>query len=228
MVQVAEELAQPYGVTLAQYFAAQIQRYCRNVQATHTHVEAAFARATDYGFVHWAARILPLSGWVLAHQGQWDEARNQLDQGLAAMADTGSVLGRPWALLLFADVCRMTGKVADGLTALTEALACIEDTGERYYEAELHRLQGELLLQQASPDGRQAEQCFQNALHIAHGQQAKSLELRVAMSLSRLWWQEGKSQEARGLLAPVYHGFTEGFDTADLKEAKVFLDQLED
>src|SRR4029434_1467702 len=99
----------------------------------------------------------------------------------------------------------------------------VETTGERYYAAELHRLQGELLLQHAAPEVSQAETCFQQALAIARRQQAKALELRAAMSLSRLWHQQGKRDEARALLAGVYHWFTEGFDTADLQEAKALL-----
>jgi predicted ATPase len=111
------------------------------------------------------------------------------------------------------------------LTTLREALTLVETTGERYYEAELHRLQGELLLQ-AAPDVARAEACFQQALDIARRQQAKSLELRAAMSLGRLWQQQGKHQDAYDLLAPVYGWFTEGFDTADLQEAKAILNEL--
>ena len=102
----------------------------------------------------------------------------------------------------------------------------METTGERYYAAELHRLQGELLLQHAAPEVAHAETCFQQALAMARRQQAKSLELRAAMSLSRLWQQQGKRDEARALLAPIYGWFTEGFDTADLQEARALLEEL--
>jgi predicted ATPase len=111
------------------------------------------------------------------------------------------------------------------LTALREALALVETTGERYYEAELHRLQGELLLQHAAPEVSHAETCFQQALDLARRQQAKSLELRAAMSLSRLWQQQGRRDEVHDLLAPIYGWFTEGFDTADLQEAKALLEE---
>jgi hypothetical protein len=110
------------------------------------------------------------------------------------------------------------------VTALSEALSLVEKTGERYYAAELHRLKGELLLQQTAPEVSYAEACFQQALNIARHQQAKALELRAAMSLGRLWQQQGKQQEARTLLAGVYHWFPEGFDTADLQEAKALLE----
>jgi predicted ATPase len=112
------------------------------------------------------------------------------------------------------------------LEVLAEALAVMDATGLRFYAAELYRLKGTLLLQQAAPDAAQAAACFQQALAMARRQQAKSWELRAAMSLSRLWQQQGKRDEARELLAPVYGWFTEGFDTADLQEAKALLDEL--
>ena len=113
------------------------------------------------------------------------------------------------------------------MAALEEALALTEQTGERYYEAELYRPKGERLLQHIAPDVSQAEACFHQALAIARRQQAKSLELRAAMSLARLWQCQGKRVEARQLLADVYGWFTEGFDTADLQEAKALLEEVE-
>ena len=110
-----------------------------------------------------------------------------------------------------------------GLTALAEALTVLDKTGERWYESEIYRLKGELLLQQHAANQAEAENCFQQALEIARNQQAKSFELRAATSLARLWQQQGKRQEAHDLLAPVYHWFTEGFDTADLQDAKALL-----
>jgi predicted ATPase len=124
---------------------------------------------------------------------------------------------------MLAEVHGSLGQPEASLTALSEALALVETTGERYYEAELHRLTGELLLQHAAPEVSRAEACLQQALDIARGQQAKSLELRAAVSLARLWQQQGKRQEAQALLAGVYDWFTEGFDTADLQEAKALL-----
>src|SRR5262249_22593706 len=118
------------------------------------------------------------------------------------------------------------GEQETGLTVLTEAMTFAETTGERWYEAEIHRLKGALLLQQSSDHQAEAENCFHHALEIARSQQAKSFELRTATSLAKLWQQQGKRQEAHDLLAPVYGWFTEGFDTADLKEAKALLDAL--
>jgi predicted ATPase len=109
---------------------------------------------------------------------------------------------------------------------LAEALTHVNTTGERWYEPELYRLKGALLLQQTSDNATVAETCFHHALEIARNQQARSLELRAATSLARLWQQHGKRQAAHDLLAPVYHWFTEGFDTADLKDARALLDAL--
>src|SRR3990170_1559713 len=127
---------------------------------------------------------------------------------------------------LLADVFRKSGRIAEGLKVATDALTNVQQTDCRYYEAELHRIKGELLLAQVTADEQQAEACFQNAIKIARGQSAKSLELRAAMSLSRLWRRQGKTEEARTLLSEIYGWFTEGFDTVDLKEAKVLLQEL--
>jgi predicted ATPase len=128
---------------------------------------------------------------------------------------------------LLAEAYGKSGQAAEGLTVLEEALALVEKTGQGVYEAELHRLQGELLLIHAVGGGdAEAEACFQQALTVAHRQSAKSLELRAAMSLARLWQQQGKRTEAYELLAPVYNWFTEGFNTADLREAKALLEAL--
>jgi predicted ATPase len=134
-------------------------------------------------------------------------------------------LGRIYFLALLAEACRHTAQTEEGTCKLTEALAAVAQTGEAFYAAELHRLRGELLLGQEDTRFRagEAEQCFQQALAIAQHQQAKSLELRAAMSLGRLWQRQGKHAEAHALLAATYGWFTEGFDTADLQEAKALL-----
>jgi predicted ATPase len=119
-----------------------------------------------------------------------------------------------------------TGQVEEGLRVVAEALALTHDGGERRWEAELYRLQGELLLQQAIPDELQAEACLRQALEIARHQQARSWELRAALSLARLWQLQGKRAAAGGLLAPIYGWFTEGFDTADLQKARALRDEL--
>jgi predicted ATPase len=126
-----------------------------------------------------------------------------------------------------AEACGRGGEIAEGLSILTEELARVSKSGERFYEAELHRIRGELLLPQAGPSEEQAETCFQQALEVTRSQSARSLELRAAMSLSRLWQKQGKKDDARRLLAEIYGWFTEGFDTADLKQAKALLNELQ-
>jgi predicted ATPase len=150
----------------------------------------------------------------------------QIRQGLDGWRTMGSEAGRSYYLILLAEACMQAGQIGAGLTALEEALAMIDATEERIYEAEVHRLKGELLLRQSVPDAPQAAACFHQALDIARHQQATSWELRAATSLARLWQSQDKRQEATDLLAPVYEWFTEGFDTADLMEAKALLNEL--
>jgi predicted ATPase len=154
------------------------------------------------------------------------EGIEQLTQGLIAIRATGAEINQSYFLALLAEAHGTLGKPEAGLTVLTEALTHVDTTGERWYASEIYRLKGELLLQQSSRNQTEAESCFQQAITIAQSQQAKSWELRAATSLTRLWQQQGKRQEAHDLLAPVYNWFTEGFDTADLIGAKALLDVL--
>jgi predicted ATPase len=146
-----------------------------------------------------------------------------MQQGLAAWRATGAAVFQPYGLALLAAASAQMRQVEEGLTLLAEALAVINEKGERRWEAELYRLKGEILLVHAAAHHAEAETCFRQALAIARHQQAKSWELRAAMSLARLWQRQGKCQEAYDLLAPLYGWFTEGFDTADLQEAKALL-----
>jgi predicted ATPase len=139
---------------------------------------------------------------------------------------TGQTLARPFCLVLLAEVSVQVGQIEEGLGLVAEALTAFEHSGRGDLLAEAYRLQGVLRLHQVVADAVQAEACFQQALTIARRQQAKSWELRAATSLARLWQQQGKRAEARALLAPIYDWFTEGFDTADLQEAKVLLETL--
>ena len=183
------------------------------------------ALASEKGFPQFVALGMIMRGWALAVQGQGEEGIAQLHQGLAAFRAAGAEISRSRDLALLAEAYGKVGQTEVGLTVLAEALAVVDKTGERYWEAELHRLKGELLLVLSTDNTTEAEACFHQALDIARRQEAKSLELRVATSLSRLW-QQGKRAEACALLAPIYGWFTEGFDTADLREAKGLLDAL--
>jgi predicted ATPase len=198
----------------------------REWQVVYERAETAITVATAQQVALVLAVGPIMRGWALAMQGQGTEGLTQLRQGLDAYRATGAAFQRPHFLSMLAEVHGSMGQPEAGLTALSEALGLVENTNERYYEAELHRLKGELLLRQAVPDVPQAETCFQQALAIARRQQAKSWELRAATSLARLWQRQGKRTEARELLAPIYGWFTEGFDTADLQDAKVLLDAL--
>jgi predicted ATPase len=167
-----------------------------------------------------------LRGWALALQDQGEEGMAQIHQAIAAWRATGAALFLPYLGTLLAEVFAHLGHTADGLQALAEAYTLVEQHEERYWEAEVCRLRGVLLLRQPVPQQEEAEPWLQRALDVARRQEAKSLELRAARSLARLWQQQGKRTEARELLAPVYGWFTEGFDTADLQEAKALLDAL--
>ncbi len=191
------------------------------------------ALSKQQSFAFYEAGNIITEGCCLVMQSQATNALPQIYEGLDAFHKTGCQATLPFSLSLIAEANIVMGKTDDGHQALEDALAVISRTGERCWEAELRRLQGELLLQ-ARDDARAMSQgerleaataCFQQALTIARRQEAKSLELRAAMSLSRLWQQEGKEDEADKLLAPIYHWFTEGFDTADLMGAKALLDQ---
>ena len=162
----------------------------------------------------------------MAEQGHGAEGVAQMRQGLAAWRATGAKLSEPSLLSMLAEAYGKDRQTDEGLTLVAEALAAVHITGERSWEADLYRLKGKLVLAQSIDNATEAATYFQQALDIARRQQAKSLELRAAMSLARLWQQQGKRAEAHALLAPVYGWFTEGFDTADLKDAKALLDKL--
>jgi predicted ATPase len=225
-VTLAQQSAHPFSLGFALGAAAMFHQFRRQGRAAQEYAEVASNLATEQGFPFWRAVGSLLRGWVLVHQGQAQEGSEQLHQGLQAFRATGSEVARPYFLALLAEAYEIMGQPEAGLTVLREALTLVNSSGERFYEAELHRLKGALLLQQSSDNQVEAEACFHKALDIARSQQTKSFELRTATSLARHWQQQGKRQEAYDLLAPVYHWFTEGFDTADLKEAKALLDEL--
>jgi class 3 adenylate cyclase/predicted ATPase len=223
---LAHALAHPYSLASTRCWVAIVSQYRRDVPAVHEHAEATVALSTEQGFPFWAAYGRSLRGWALAMQGQGEAGLAQLRQGIAAVRATGAALVVPYFCTVLADVCDHLGHPADGFQALAEAHTLVEQHEERHWEAEVARLRGVVLLRQPGTPPAEAEACFQRALDVARRQEAKSLELRAAMSLSRLWQQQGKRLEARELLAPVYGWFTEGFDTADLQEAKALLEAL--
>ena len=230
----AQELAHPFTLAQVFYWATIFALLRREVQVAGERADALITLATAQGFPFQLAGGMLCRGLVLTEQGQQEEGMQQIRQGLAAHRTTGAEAGQPYALAFFARAYGQDGQSDKGQQVLDEALALVHRTGERCYEAELYRLKGELLLQRGTRPKAQSteqklvegEESFRQALAVARRQQAKSLELRAAMSLGRLWQQQGKHAEARRLLAEVYGWFTEGFDTADLQEARALLEDL--
>jgi predicted ATPase len=229
---LAHEWSHPFSLALALDYATILHQFRRERQTVQERAAAAIALCTEQGFAYYLAWGTVMQGWALAEQGQGEEGIAQMRQSLAALRTTGAELRHPYYLALLADACRKVRQTEEGLTALAEARARVDKTGERWYEAELYRLKGELLRQKAKGKRQRAktepevEACFRQALTIARRQSAKLLELRAVMSLSRLWQNQGKQDEARQLLAEIYGWFTEGFDTTDLQEAKALLQEL--
>jgi DNA-binding winged helix-turn-helix (wHTH) protein/predicted ATPase len=217
----------PFSLAFALPFSAWLHLFRREWHAAHIQAEAVIALATEQGFPQWVALGMLARGGALCGQGQYAEGSRQLQQGLAAWQAQGLSLGQPRYLTMLAEAYGEVRQADAGLQVLDEALALLESTGERVYEADLYRLRGELLLRGTAPDMSQAETCWRHALNVARAQQARSWELRAALSLCRLWQQQGKQAAAYALLAPLYGWFTEGFDTTDLQEARAVLETLD-
>jgi predicted ATPase/DNA-binding winged helix-turn-helix (wHTH) protein len=247
---LAREQSHPFTLALTLSTVAVLQQMRREDEPTLEHAKASLILSTEHGYPYLRTIGTVRQGWGLVRGGRVEEGIAQMRQGLAALQATGTELLRPYNLALLAEACGSSGQIVAGLSTLEEALVTAENHAERFYEAELHRLKGELVLRQCAGAGSkaaltqirkghaagvgatdrlplqmEAEACFQRALAIARRQGAKSLELRAAVSLSRLW-QHDKRGEARQLLADVYGWFAEGFETADLQEAKGLLEEL--
>jgi predicted ATPase len=223
---LAHELAHPYTLTFAWVCAAIVSQFRRDVSAVREQAAAAVTLSTEQSFPLWAAYGTSLRGWALAIQDQGEAGLAQIRQGIVASRATGAALFAPFYGTMLADVAAHLGHTADGLQALAEAHALVEQHEERWWEAEICRLRGVLLLRQTETPQAEAEAWLRRALDVARRQEAKALELRAAMSLSRLWQQQGKPDEARVLLTEIYGWFTEGFDTVDLQEAEALLEEL--
>jgi predicted ATPase len=223
---LAHELSHPYSLAYALQSAMRLHRFRREVQEAREQAEALVTLADQHGFAQWRAGGTMMCGWALTVQGQEGEGMTQMHHGLTAWRAMGIEAGLPYWLAMLAEAYGSTGQGEAGRGVLAEALTLVGMTEERWWEAELHRLTGELLWARSTGNAAEVEACFRQALDIARRQEAKALELRAAMSLSRLWQQQGKLTEARELLAEIYGWFTEGFDTADLQEAKALLEEL--
>jgi class 3 adenylate cyclase/predicted ATPase len=233
-VTLARELAHPFSLGIALVFAAWLHLLRRAGPMTQEWAEAAIALAAKHGFTVLLAQGTIYRGWALtehyiepaAGQGHGEEGIAQMQQGLAAWGATGAKVFRPYSLALLAESFAKLARHDAGLTLLAEALGMANETEERRWDAELYRLKGELLRARAPEQDTEAETCFRQAIDIARHQRAKSWELRAATSLARLWQRQGQRAAARQVLAEIYGWFTEGFDTADLTEAKTLLEEL--
>ena len=229
---LAQDSAHLPSFSLALCFAAWVHLYCREGQAAQERAETAMALSTEQGVPFFLAFGTIFRGWALVEQDQVQAGSAQMRQGIAAYRATGAELAWPLWTAVVANGYGQKGQAEEGQALLAEAMEGMQQTGQHAYEAELYRLKGELLLNDERGmmnDERkthEAEVCFHKAIDVARQQAAKSWELSAAMSLARLWQRQGKTTEAHGLLAPVYAWFTEGFETADLKDAKRLLDTL--
>jgi predicted ATPase len=222
---LAREAAHDHSLGFAHLFACHIYRLRGEVEAVQEHAAAVVALATEQGLPDCLAMGWGQQGWARAQQGEGEAGIRQIRQGLTDLQATGARLNIPGLLETLAETCARVGQIEEGLSLVAEALALVDKTGERRFEARLYVLKGWLLLF-SEGDPAEAEACFLKAIAISQKQQAKSLELRATTSLARLWSQQGKRHEARERLAAVYNWFTEGFETKDLQEAKALLDSL--
>ena len=199
---------------------------CRNYATASALEDELTALVDETGALHWKGLSMSVRGWLLALSGKASDAVPMIIAGVTSYASTGATVG--WSLMLsyLASAYAELGRFHDARRCLGQAMTTMETTEERLYEAEIYRMAGEIALKSPERDQAKTQAYFERALAIAREQQAKSWELRAAMSMARLWRDQGKRDEARDLLAPVYGWFTEGFDTRDLKEAKALLDEL--
>jgi predicted ATPase len=223
----AQELSHPFNLAYSTFFAATVHQFRRDIQAVRAKSEALIQFATEKRFPLWKAWGKMLHGWVLVEQGYGNEGIAEISKALEDLSLMEVFLYPTYSLALLAEAHRKLGQVKKGLAVLGEALERAHKSGERSFEAELYRIYGELLLIQGAAKIK-GEYCFYQALKVARDQKAKALELRAAISMGRLWRQEGKHQDALELLAPIYGWFTEGFETPDLKEAKALLKEVSD
>jgi DNA-binding winged helix-turn-helix (wHTH) protein/predicted ATPase len=241
---LAHDLAEPHGLAHAFFFSAILHQFRGEKRMAQTHAEASLAIATEHSLLLYQATATVAQSWARIESGRQEEVE-QIRRGLAAHQATGTELLRPHFLGLLVEALHLAGQVKEALGVVEEALAMADRNGERYYQAELYRLKGELelmepkrrALSQAASGGKavteprsrvatRAQDCFEQSLRIAQRQKAKSLELRATMSLARLYQNQARPEEARVLLARIYDSFTEGFDTKDLLEAKALLADL--
>jgi len=220
----ARGLADPISLATSMAMRSRLFSLVGDDMALGEQADQLVSLTIEQGFRQWHAQGTIYRGWVQARNGDVAEGMTLLRSGLIAFRASGTQAWLPHFLALCASACDLAGEAEDGLSLLDEAMQIVDRTGERWLEAELYRLKGQLLLRQGHTNT--AEELYRKALRIAQEQEAKLRELRAAVSLARLRRDQGRRAEARDLLAPVYGWFTEGFDRPDLKEAKALLDEL--
>jgi adenylate cyclase len=228
---LARRQAHGFGLAVALMHVVIVLGLRREWPALEQQAEAAIALCREQGFGSILAQATMYRGYALAQQGQTEEGIALIREGLDAQVATGASLFRPLFLCFLAEACVTAGRFEEGLAAVAEAIAIMGKTEERYYEAELHRLKGDLVLRRSGVEAEpgvqtEAEECFRKSIEVARRQEAKAFELSAVISLSRLWKRQGKKAEARKALVEIYGRFSEGFDTKDLIDAKVLIEQL--
>ena len=225
-VKLAEKLAHPYSIALALDYAAIAHQFRREAKEAYKRAEAAITICEDHNFAYYLGWAMVIKGWALADMGDCENGTEVIQRGLNTLRNTGAKRSFPFYLSLLAEVYGKKGMVHEGLQILSEAFEEVQNIEERWWEAELFRLQGALVLQQPNPELEKAETSFHQALEVARRQHSISLELRAAISLYRLGQQQGRRNDAAKFLVEVYDRFTEGFDTPDLMEAKGILREI--
>jgi predicted ATPase len=222
----ARETGQAATLMFALEKTATSSTLCGNYAAAAAHAQELIALAEEKGSLFWQAHGMTNQGSVLALTGRASDATERLNSGFTASRTAGATIWVPFFLPHLARAHAELGQFEEAWRCVGEAMTTVETTRERWCEAEVHRMAGEIARKSPEPDAAKAKAHFDRALAVARQQQAKSWELRAAMSMARLWRGQGKQGEALALLAPVYGWFTEGFDTLDLKEAKALPDEL--
>jgi predicted ATPase len=222
-VTLARSLSHPYSLAHAMWGSAIVFQVFRQRESCHDLATELLELSQEHDFPMMRGTGMFFLGWATADSGDLQQGIALMEQGIALFSAVRR-LARPYMLAVLAGAKADLGKPGEALELLEDALASAEASGEHWYQAELHRLKGRLLVDRSLDDESQA--CFQRAIEVSRGQRAMIFELRAVTSLARLWSEQGRSAEARDLLAPVYGWFTEGFDTLDLKQAKALLDEL--
>ena len=214
------------ALMFALFFTSLTQIFCGNYVTAAKEHDEIIAWADEKGSLYWKALCTPMQGYLFALTGEASHAVQKITYGIAALRAAGTAFWMPLHWSYLATAYAELGQFDDAWRCVGEAMTAVETTKERWFEAETNRAAGEIALKSPECDAAKAEAYFDRALAVARQQQAKSWELRAATSLARLWRDQGKHQQARELLAPVYGWFTEGFDTLDLREAKELLEDL--